>query len=100
MWSLFGYLVIFFIVVVVLYYLWSMRVVILGLAILGIFGYFITNHVLRDADMSENNVKKTTLMVLLKADKVIDFMEEWNHSTEYDTVQEPEPEPEGFAVTE
>ena len=108
MWSLFGYAVIFVIVIIALHQLWFMRKFLLAVAIFGILGYFITNYVLRDADMSEGNVKKVTKTVIRKVQKGINktnaTLDKWEKSDFGDSGAQTQPktepkEDEGF-VTE
>lgn len=70
--SFLGYAAIFLFVVIVLYFLWSMKYVLIGLVIFGTLGFFITNFVLRNADMSDKNVIKTTISVVNRADRIFD----------------------------
>jgi len=102
MWSFFGYAVIFLIVVIALYQIWYMRGVLILILILGTIGYFVTNLVVRNRDLSEGNVKKTTKIVVTKVrnavKKTCTALEE-SRNKPYDLGEEIKPEPEGF-VTE
>ena len=107
-WSFFGYAVILLIVVIVLHQLWFMRGVLIFILIFGTLGYFVTNLVVRNRDLSDGYVKKTTKMVFTKVmntvEKTCNALEAWDNKP-YDLGEEikqepePEPEPEGF-VTE
>ena len=109
MWSLFGYAVIFVVVIIVLHQLWFMRKFLFAILILGTVGYFITNFVLRNKDMSEGNVKKTTKIVYHTIkngiEKTTSVLQEWNgNSVQSEPGKKLEeskskPESEGF-VTE
>lgn len=105
MWSLFGYAVVFLIVSFIILKLWALRYIIFTVLIVGTLAFFITNYKLRNADMSDENVKKTTEETLIKGkcylDKLNNFMEKANKLTYPDKTpkSKPVPEPEGFAVT-
>lgn len=108
-WSFFGYAVIFLIVLVVLKNVWRLRATILFLLVFGTIAYFVTNRIVKNRDMSDDNVKKTTISVTTKSlNKIIEFcdgVDEYNARREkefnerYNPVSKrPKPEPEGFVV--
>jgi len=99
--SFLGYAAVFTLVVIGLYLLWSMKYILIGLTILGTLGFFITNFVLRNADMSDKNVIKTTIAVVNRTDRILDRVNNFRISPRQleDTgVAKPEIEPEGFVV--
>ena len=103
--SLFGYLAVALVVAFVLFRLWELKGVIIFLVMLAIPTYFITNYILKDADMSEENVKVKIIKVMTKTNIFLDdvnmFLKKMNSSSD-DYLDEPreesdkEPEPEGF----
>jgi len=106
-WSFFGYAAIFIVVMIILHQLWFIRHILIALLILGSLAYFITNYKLRNADMSDENVKKTTKSIIHKTRinmrKTTAFLEKMNTMTSApepnENVQpEPKPEPEGFVT--
>ena len=108
-WSFFGYAVIFLVVLLVLVRLWEARAIILTLLVFGTIAYFVTNRIVKNRDMSDDNVKKTTISVTTKSlKKIIEFcdgVDEYNARREkefnerYNPVSKrPKPESEGFVV--
>lgn len=107
MWSLFGYAVVFVLVIIALHQLWFMRKLLFAMLIFGTLAYFITNFALRNTDMSEGNVKKTTQTVIRKikrgVEKTTQTLDRWEKNDfgdpkRYKKPEEPEKD-EGF-VTE
>ena len=108
-WSFFGYAVIFLVVLFVLIRIWALKSIIMLLLVFGTMAYFITNRIVKNRDMSDGNVKKTTIDVTVKSlNKIVSLcnaLDEYNDRKEKEFIEQynpvskrPKPEPEGFVV--